>query len=96
MARRWLALGIAAMAAVATALLFVVGASANLPPSTFEGNDGNLVVKWREQDWDTPAPNLSAGERRGQFGDRQRVRTGDIAERHERDRRRWLDPEQQG
>jgi hypothetical protein len=61
MARRWLALAIAAMAAVATVLLFVVGASAKLTGSTFEGNDGNLVVNTPgNTDWDTPAPNVSA------------------------------------
>jgi hypothetical protein len=58
MKRRWLTL---ALAGVAILLLFVVGASANLTGSTFEGNDGNLVVNTPgNTDWDTPAPNLSA------------------------------------
>jgi hypothetical protein len=43
-------------------LIFVVGASANLSGSTFEGNDGNLVVDTAgNTDWATPAPNLSVG-----------------------------------
>jgi hypothetical protein len=53
---RVLALPVLALVAV----LFVTGASANLPGSTFEGNDGNLVVNTPgNQDWEN-APNLSA------------------------------------
>ncbi|HET7369029.1 MAG TPA: prealbumin-like fold domain-containing protein [Gaiella sp.] len=83
MARRWLALAIAAMAAVATVLFFVVGASANLSGSTFEGNDGNLVVTTTgNTDWDN-APNLVAqqdltsGQTDNSFG--QGTQENDIA-----------------
>jgi hypothetical protein len=59
--RRWLFL-VVPLALAATAI-FVVGASANLSGSTFEGNDGNLVVNGGAgaHDWDN-APNLSAGQ----------------------------------
>jgi len=57
--RRFVALG----AAVGTVfLLGVTSAVANLPGSTFEGNDGNLVVNTAgNHDWDN-APNLSVGQ----------------------------------
>ena len=48
------------IAAIAAGLLFVVGASANLAPSTFEGNDGNLVPN-TGTDWSSPAPNRAIG-----------------------------------
>jgi len=45
----------------ATAVLWVAGAGANLANSTFEGNDGNLVVNTAgNHDW-VNAPNLSVG-----------------------------------
>jgi Prealbumin-like fold domain len=45
----------------AAAVIFVAGSSANLAGSTFEGNDGNLVVNTAgNHDWDN-APNLSVG-----------------------------------
>jgi len=51
------------IAAIAAGLLFVVGASANLSGSTFEGNDGNLAVNTSgNTDWDQGAPNKSAGQ----------------------------------
>ena len=45
------------------AVIFVAGSAANLPGSSFEGNDGNLVVNGGAgaHDWDN-APNLSAGQ----------------------------------
>jgi hypothetical protein len=47
-------------AAILVVLVMTVGASANLPGSTFEGNDGNLVVNTPgNADWEN-APNLSA------------------------------------
>ena len=49
------------LAAIAAVLVFTFGASANLTGSTFEGNDGNLVINTAgNTDWDSPAPNLSA------------------------------------
>ena len=57
--RRFVALG------VAVGTVFLVGvtsAVANLPGSTFEGNDGNLVVNTAgNHDW-VNAPNLSVGQ----------------------------------
>jgi len=52
-----------AIAAVAATTVFVVGASANLSGSSFEGNDGNLVVNGGAgaHDW-VNAPNLAAGQ----------------------------------
>ena len=41
--RRWLFIG-SGTTLVAAMLLIVAAATANLPGSTFEGNDGNLVV----------------------------------------------------
>ena len=54
---------LAVLAASATAVLvFVVGAGANLAGSSFEGNDGNLIVNGAgNHDW-VNAPNLSAGQ----------------------------------
>src|SRR5262245_1081003 len=53
---------LAALAAAALGVLFVVGASANLAGSSFEGNDGNLVVNGGAgaHDW-ANAVNLSVG-----------------------------------
>src|SRR4029078_12880683 len=49
------------LAAIAAVLVFTFGASANLTGSTFEGNDGNMVINTAgDTDWDSPAPNLSA------------------------------------
>jgi hypothetical protein len=57
--RRWLLAPF--MLAIVAGLVFVIGAGANLPGSTFEGNDGNLVVDTAgNTDWDN-APNLSVG-----------------------------------
>jgi hypothetical protein len=54
-----IALSLAAFALLA--VVFAAGSSANLPGSTFEGNDGNLVVDTSgNEDWDN-APNLSVG-----------------------------------
>jgi hypothetical protein len=55
---------VAALAFVAAlAAIFVSGSSANLAGSTFEGNDGNLIVNGGAgaHDWDN-APNLSVGQ----------------------------------
>ena len=53
---------LAILAASAMATLFVVGASANLAGSNFEGSDGNLVVDTAgDHDW-VNAPNLSVGK----------------------------------
>ena len=58
--RRWLAAALFATAAV-FAVFYVTGAGANLSGSTFEGNDGNLVVDTAgNHDW-VNAPNLSVG-----------------------------------
>ena len=59
--RRWMTAAMLAVTALVTVVL-VAGASANLAPSTFEGNDGNLVVNGGAgaHDWDN-APNLSVG-----------------------------------
>src|SRR2546429_5438256 len=59
--RRWLFLctSLAALAAVA---FFIVGAGAPIGPSSFEGNDGNLVVNTSgNHDW-ANAPNLHVGQ----------------------------------
>lgn len=59
---RWLwKVGIALTALAAFAVVFVSGSSANLAGSTFEGNDGNLIVNTAgNHDWDN-APNLVVG-----------------------------------
>ena len=50
-----------ALVGTVAAVFFTAGASANLSGSTFEGNDGNLVVNTPgNHDWDN-APNLSVG-----------------------------------
>jgi hypothetical protein len=57
--RRWWYAGATLMAVAFFAVFFVVGASANLSGSTFEGNDGNLVVNTANNtDWcnDATAP----------------------------------------
>jgi hypothetical protein len=61
--RRWWYVGVTLVAAAFLAVLFVGGASANLAGSTFEGNDGNLVVNTSgNTDWctDFPAPAATA------------------------------------
>jgi Prealbumin-like fold domain len=58
--RRWMFIG-SGTTLVAAMLLIVAAATAKLPGSTFEGNDGNLVVNTAGgTDWDN-APNLSVG-----------------------------------
>jgi prealbumin domain-containing protein len=58
--RRWMFIG-SGTTLVAAMLLIVAAATAKLPGSTFEGNDGNLVVSTAGgTDWDN-APNLSVG-----------------------------------
>jgi hypothetical protein len=53
---------LAPIAIAALAALFVAGSSANLPGSTFEGNDGNLVVNTPgNKDW-VNAPNRVRGD----------------------------------
>jgi hypothetical protein len=60
--RRWWYLGMTLAAVAFLATVFVAGSSANLAGSTFEGNDGNLVVNTAgDHDWDN-APNLSVGQ----------------------------------
>src|SRR6188472_2777390 len=50
--RRWWYVGMTVATAAVFAVLFVGGASANLAGSTFEGNDGNLVVNTAgDTDW---------------------------------------------
>ena len=49
----------ALVACVAATALFVISGASALAPSTFEGNDGNLVAGGGT-DWSTPAPNLAA------------------------------------
>jgi Prealbumin-like fold domain len=57
---RWWLIGTGLVAAAFT-VFFVAASSANLTGSTFEGNDGNLVVNTAgNTDWDN-APNLSVG-----------------------------------
>jgi hypothetical protein len=59
--RHWWYIGATFVAAAFSAVFFVVGAGATLAPSTFEGNDGNLVVNTAGHlDWDN-APNLRVG-----------------------------------
>ncbi len=59
--RRWWMTGATLGAAVAFAIVFVSASSANLSGSSFEGNDGNLVVNTAgNHDW-VNAPNLSVG-----------------------------------
>src|SRR5215471_17151773 len=54
-------LAVIALIGATVSLLLVAGAGANLAGSTFEGNDGNLVVGTAgNHDWDN-APNLSVG-----------------------------------
>src|SRR3954471_9934185 len=51
----------ALLAACALFAISAVAASAaiTVPPSTFEGGDGDLVVNHAGTDWNTPAPNLA-------------------------------------
>src|SRR5215218_10322907 len=59
--RRWWYRGMTLAAAAALAIVFVTASSANLTGSTFEGNDGNLVVNTTgNTDW-ANAPNRVAG-----------------------------------
>jgi len=60
--RRWLFL-CTSIAALATAAFFIAGAGATIGASTFEGNDGNLVVNGgaTAHDWNN-APNLHVGQ----------------------------------
>src|SRR6266699_3262923 len=59
--RRWWYLATMLAAAVAVAAVFVSASSANLSGSTFEGNDGNLVVNTAgNTDW-ANAPNRVVG-----------------------------------
>ena len=56
--RRWWLMGVTLTIFALFAVVFVAASSANLPGSTFEGNDGNLVVNTAgNTDWDN-APNL--------------------------------------
>src|SRR5262245_21144365 len=60
--RRWWYLGLTLAAAALLAVVFVAGSSGTVSPSTFEGNDGNLVVDTAgNTDWDN-APNLAVGQ----------------------------------
>jgi hypothetical protein len=68
----WFATAFVALAAV---LVFAFGASANLPGSTFEGNDGNFVVNTAgNTDWVnvhggvTPGVDLPTGQNDNSFG----------------------------
>ena len=54
----WFATAFVALAAV---LVFAFGASANLPGSTFEGNDGNLIVNTSGNTEWINAPHRSIG-----------------------------------
>ncbi len=82
---RWWLIGTGLVAAAFT-VFFVAASSANLTGSTFEGNDGNLVVNTAgNHDWDN-APNLSVGSRPPDRDDRQLVRPG--REGRQRQRRR--------
>src|SRR6266702_4959467 len=59
--RRFWVMGTTLAAAAAFAVVFVAGSSANLAGSTFEGNDGNLVVNTTgNTDW-ANAPNRVVG-----------------------------------
>jgi Prealbumin-like fold domain len=59
--RRWWYLGATITALAFFTVFWVAASSANLAGSTFEGNDGNLVVNTAgNHDWDN-APNLSVG-----------------------------------
>jgi hypothetical protein len=60
--RRWFFL-FTSIAALAAAAFFIAGAGATIGTSTFEGNDGNLVVNGgaTAHDWDN-APNLHTGQ----------------------------------
>jgi hypothetical protein len=58
--QRWITAALLAMTALATVVL-VAAAGANLAGSTFEGNDGNLIVNTAgNKDWDN-APALAVG-----------------------------------
>ena len=58
--RRWTLL-LPLTLVIVTGFVFVIGAGANLTGSSFEGNDGNLVVdNAGNKDWDN-APSLSVG-----------------------------------
>src|SRR6266542_715295 len=60
--RRWLIGITAAVAAAVFTVFFVAASGANLPGSTFEGNDGNLVVNTAgNTDWEN-APNRVRGD----------------------------------
>src|SRR6266545_7789787 len=60
--RRWWYLGMTLAAAAALAAFFVASSSANLTGSTFEGNDGNLVVNTTgNTDW-VNAPHRVRGD----------------------------------
>jgi hypothetical protein len=60
--RRLWTTGLTLTALALFAVVFVAASSANLAGSTFEGNDGNLVVNTAgNHDWDN-APNLSVGQ----------------------------------
>src|SRR5215218_10448101 len=60
--RRWWYRGMTLAAAAALAIVFVTASSANLTGSTFEGNDGNLVVNTTgNTDW-VNAPNRVRGD----------------------------------
>jgi hypothetical protein len=65
-----------AFVAAAAAAVFVVGASANLAGSTFEGNDGNLVPNGGV-DWSSPAPNRAIGDDLPTGGDDNSFGQGD-------------------
>jgi hypothetical protein len=59
---RWWLIGTTLTAAAAFMVFFVVSSGANLPGSTFEGNDGNLVVNTAgNTDW-ANAPNRVRGD----------------------------------
>src|SRR5512133_2329335 len=59
---RWWLIGTSLTAAAAFMVFFVVSSGANLPGSTFEGNDGNLVVNTAgNTDW-ANAPNRVRGD----------------------------------
>jgi hypothetical protein len=60
--RRWWYAGATLVAVAFFTVFFVVGAGATIGASTFEGNDGNLVVDTTgHTDWDN-APNLHVGQ----------------------------------
>ena len=56
--RRYWAMGATLVVAAAFGIIFVASSGANLPPSTFEGNDGNMVVNTAgHTDWVSLAAN---------------------------------------